>query len=605
MPYNDPNFPDFLAGPPFPPMGPEVGPWYDSPWLDRAAPETDDQLAVFSRVGRGMKGDSYKVVIHSDSDMETYLKGMSYDEASGTWASEWISENINGGRLDYQYNLRPYTIPQTFTITFRYRRPNRDPWQWVWTTPAIPYIWDADNDGFGDTDGIVGVGAATLFLKKTQDSWITTNLPTSYTISEALTRQEKLLYPTGWTRELLNAPIPGDPYTVNLTYGIGGDFDAPNIEDLARILGMTVNHIRYLAANGTLPTTDPLNQGENLRQYIDRKDGDIMTHMHNDMGFGDHLISDDNDASNLTIKKYIDNMVDNVDVVSSDPSLLGVTKTTRNHTIGNDGFAYGIKYELDPINPIAGSGIKLTNSGGNLTIANNIIAGPGVQITRRPNGALVISNTQVGGDWIDLVEGRDFEYSMHNGWYFGVADGNVHTNPSPSEIQPPDIKVLISRDLEDNIVGAEFMIKSLDPHLLNKYDILDQSKFRFTHAENKQEFDSNPDNAYGAIMSVTFKGDYADLNNLDVIDITSIGTNIWNVYGTDGSLDSTSGWHLCGASWTVNCACVKNVSGYKKFLFFAINIADGYNIQYSTPNYGYSHLAIRPFANFDWKVSLG
>ena len=75
-------------------------------------------------------------------------------------------------------------------------------------------------------------------------------------------------------------------YTVNLTYGIGGDFDAPNIEDLARILGMTVAHIRYLAANGTLPTTDPLNQNENLRQYIDRRDIADLNHIHQDMGFG-------------------------------------------------------------------------------------------------------------------------------------------------------------------------------------------------------------------------------------------------------------------------------------------------------------------------------
>lgn len=281
MPYNDPHFPDFLAGPPHPPIGPEEGPWYD-----RAAPGCDDQLAMFSRVGRGMKGDTYKVVINQDSDMETYLEGMSYDEASGTWASEWISENINGGRLDYLYNLRPYTMPQTFTITFRYRRPNRDPWQWVWTTPAIPYIWDADNDGFGDVDGIVGVGVGSLFLKKTRESWLTTNLPTSYTIADALTRQEKLLYPTGWTRELLNAPIPGDPYTVNLTYGVGGDIDAPNIDDLSKVLGITVQNIRNIIADygdnyptATIPDVD-------YKHYVDRRDKEDKDHIHNDMGFG-------------------------------------------------------------------------------------------------------------------------------------------------------------------------------------------------------------------------------------------------------------------------------------------------------------------------------
>lgn len=280
MHYENHHFPEFLAGPPHPPHGPEVGPWYD-----RCAPGCDDQLAMFSRVGRGLKGDGFKVIINSDSDMETYLEGLSYDEASGTWASEWISENINGGRLDYQYNLRPYTIPQTFTITFRYRRPNRDPYQWTWTTPAIPYIWDADDDGFGDVDGIVGVGAATLFLKKTQDAWVTTNLPTSYTIAEALNRQEKLLYPEGWTRDQLNAPGVGDPYTINLTYGVGGDFDAPNIDDLSKVLGITVQNIRNIIANygdsyptATIPDVD-------YKHYVDRRDKEDKDHIHNDMGF--------------------------------------------------------------------------------------------------------------------------------------------------------------------------------------------------------------------------------------------------------------------------------------------------------------------------------
>lgn len=605
MHYENHHFPEFLAGPPHPPTGPEVGPWYD-----RCAPGCDDQLAVFSRVGRGLKGNGYKVVISSDSDLETYLEGMEYDEASGTWASEWVSENINGGRLDYQYNLRPYTIPQTFTITFRYRRPGRDPYQWTWTTPAIPYIWDADDDGTGDVDGIVGVGAATLFLKKTQDAWVTTNMPTSYTIAEALGRQEKLLYPEGWLREDLNAPGVGDPYTINLTYGIGGDFDAPNIDDLSRVLGITVQNIRNIIAGygdsyptATIPDVD-------YKHYVDRRDAEDLAHIHGDMGFGDHLINDDNDHSNLTIKKYIDNMIDNVLLSSVDPSLLKVTKTAKNHDLGGSNFAYGIAYSLDPVNPVAGDGIKLTNSNGQLTIANNIIAGPGINIARRNDGGLIISNSQVGGVWTQLVAGRDFDYTVHNGWWFGAAQtGSINTNPSSSDMQAPVIEVMISRDLDNAITSAEVRVRSDEGRfLVNKFDVLQTSNFIFSHQDvlNKWE---NPDDHKGksAIVSITFKGDYSDLNDLNILGMTSMGSNIWNIYGTNSAIGSASAgdWSLCGASWLVNCGCLKGATGYRTFLLHAMNISDGYNVQYSTPNYGYSHLAIRPYANFDWKITLG
>lgn len=244
------------------------------PIWDRPAPECDDQLPLFSTVGRGLQGDGYMVRIRRDSDCETYLEGMKYDAASGTYSSDWVSQNINGGKMMYQYNLRPYTNPQTFTITFRVKRPNRPEWQW--TTPAIPYIWDADNDGHADVDGIVGCGVSTLFIKKTGDAWIKDNLPTyhSYTVNG----QEKLIYPNDWTREMFNAPKPEDPWTVGLSYGIGGDIDAPNIDDLAKILGITVQNIRNIIADAP----GQFNGSDNVRDYVD----DAKAHIHADMGFG-------------------------------------------------------------------------------------------------------------------------------------------------------------------------------------------------------------------------------------------------------------------------------------------------------------------------------
>lgn len=255
----------------------------------KPAPECDDQLPLISRVGRGLQGNSYKVQIAQDSDCETYLEGMTYDAASKTWSTDWVSENINGGKMMYQYNLRPYTNPQTFTVTFRVKRPNRE--EWSWTTPAIPYLWDADDDGKADVDDIVGTGVADLFLKKTTETkW---NYPTITTTDYAAgkmtsDKHDKLVYPDDWDREQLNAPIPGEAFTVNLQYGVGGDIDAPNIDDIAKILGITVENIRNIIKNSPVPTESITD--ENLKKYIDRMDDEhqkeLENHMHADMGFG-------------------------------------------------------------------------------------------------------------------------------------------------------------------------------------------------------------------------------------------------------------------------------------------------------------------------------
>lgn len=255
------------------------------PFPDRPAPDCDDQLPLLSQVGRGLQGSGYFVKIKQDSDCETYLEGMTYDPTSKTYSTDWVSENINGGKLMYQYHLRPYTNPQTFTVTFRVKRPNRP--EWTWTTPAIPYIWDADNDGKADVDGIVGVGVADLFLKKTTEKkW---NYPTvTYTDYKnglmTSEKHDKLVYPDDWTRDKLNAPKPGDPYSVNLQYGIGGDLDAPNIDDIAKLLGITVENIRNIIKNSPVPTETITD--ENLKKYIDRRDKEDLTHIHEDLGFG-------------------------------------------------------------------------------------------------------------------------------------------------------------------------------------------------------------------------------------------------------------------------------------------------------------------------------
>ena len=224
---------------------------------DRQAELCDDQLPVIARVGRGIKGDGYKVVISDpDTNCETHLEGMSYDEATKLWTSEWLSENINGGCLSYQYKLRPYANPATFTMTFIYRRPGRP--EWSWTTPSIPYVWNVDDDGGRtDPDAIVGSGVATIFLRSgAGNPWV-----------------EKLVYPDGTTREDYNAPAQGEAWTSNITFGYGGDVEVPNLDDIAKIIGVPKDTIVNIlnSVPGALAGSD------NVKDYID----DRVTELNN------------------------------------------------------------------------------------------------------------------------------------------------------------------------------------------------------------------------------------------------------------------------------------------------------------------------------------
>lgn len=255
---------------------------------DRCAPGCDDQLPLISRVGRGLKGDSCKVEVASDSNCETILEGMRYDESSKEWKSEWLSENVNGGCLSYQYVLRPYTIPQTFTITFIYRRPGRT--EWSWTTPAIPYVWSADEAGDpADPDHIVGSGVATVYVKTTGDeSWT-----------------EKLLYPEETGPEDYNTPAAEQPWTVNLEFGIGGDIEVPNLDDIAKIIGVTVEDIKKLVAGDTI-TINGVEAGD-LIEYIDKQDDAVLDHVHGDLGFNETGHPDSGAfGGEDSVKDYID-----------------------------------------------------------------------------------------------------------------------------------------------------------------------------------------------------------------------------------------------------------------------------------------------------------
>lgn len=258
---------------------------YDHPlgyYDEHRAECCDDQLPVFSGIGRGLQGDAYKVTIDDpDTTDETHLHGWIVDSRTGEMTSDWVSENINGGELSYQYNLNPFNDPQTFTITFIYRRPGRP--EWSWTTPAIPYIWTVNNDGEWESpDSIVGSGVATLFIKKTTDAdW-----------------KEMLIYPDGTNRDDYNAPDPEEAWTVNIKFGVGGDIEVPNIDDLAKILGISVQDIYDIIAD--TPIVINGYTVENIVEYVDA----VQSHIHDDQGFGDDTLIGDNPDSVLPGSKY-------------------------------------------------------------------------------------------------------------------------------------------------------------------------------------------------------------------------------------------------------------------------------------------------------------
>lgn len=256
----------------------------DYEFADRRADHCDDQLPLFSSVGRGIKGDDSRIVIADpDTECETHLKGLHVDNATGVVSTDWISENINGGRLMYQYNLRPYTIPRTFTITFKYKRPGRK--EWSWTTPAIPYIWTVDNeDGTVSEkpEHIVGSGVATIFLRtKHTEDWV-----------------EKLVYPEGFDRDDFNAPEPEEAWSANIVFGYGGDVEVPDFDDIAKIIGITKQDVFNILEDNSI-TIDGYTV-ENIVDYIMK----VEDHIHKDQGFGDDTLVGDDPTSVLPTSQF-------------------------------------------------------------------------------------------------------------------------------------------------------------------------------------------------------------------------------------------------------------------------------------------------------------
>lgn len=237
---------------------------------DRCAEKCDAQMPSITGSGRGLRGDGFEVRISDpDTTNETYLEGYKWDAVIKEYQKIWESENINGGELSYYYNLRPYTVPQTFTMTWIYRRPNRP--EWSETTPAIPYIAQVDGDGNPIVDGLVGAGVANVFVREGVNAeWNQTyrqGNKTEVPVTDA-GRYGQLYWPTGTTPKDFNGVAPGEAYSVCITFGYGGDIELPNLDDLAKILGWRREDLEsWLNGN-----KDGLTDSNNVKDYIDKKD---------------------------------------------------------------------------------------------------------------------------------------------------------------------------------------------------------------------------------------------------------------------------------------------------------------------------------------------
>lgn len=198
----------------------------------------DGQQVLMGSVGRGPSGKSFKVEIEQDTIDTTQLSGSIYDPTTKAWNQDWITENINGGHLTCQYIVTDNTTPPTFRLRFVYSRPGHDEWS-VLTHP-VPYIPEGSDQATAAVSNV----------------FVRSDTSGAY--------QGLIVYPEGAAFE----SHAGDPWTVNLTFGIGGNVELPNLTNLSKILGWSVSQLRSWNNNAALG---------GIKKYID----DAVTNINN------------------------------------------------------------------------------------------------------------------------------------------------------------------------------------------------------------------------------------------------------------------------------------------------------------------------------------
>lgn len=608
---------------------------YPSPWLDphypynhhghhdhhhcdthRIAPECDDQLPVFSTVGRGIKGDTYRVkVVDPDTHEITQLVGETYDEATKTWHTEWMSENINGGHLEYQYHLRPYNVPSTFTITFKYHRPSAHGWtldengkkvptsrthhdsntfccdgepndsydsegnriennvgddpdnecSWVWTTPAIPYFWTPVNeDGSIENppDHIVGSGVGTLFTRTMHDN---NGNPLT---DAAVNWTEQLIYPKGWTREHFNAPTVLKPWTVNLRFGFGGNVNVPDFYDISKIIGVPIRNIINLLNGQPNQITDGTMSGDSVVDYVKN----WIDHIHTDLGFNGGLIGDSpgakvpNSNNPATVENYIK---------ASKSEVKAGRDIEVTESYGPNGQKiYTVSTDLADSIPEMPEIPKPTE----------VKAGPGIKVTKNGNVYTVEAMSASPGT---LIGKENLDFTMLNGWEVTAEQGGGQNFP--------EVYLNLSTDGSE-IVGGSIQFDFYNKAVLSHPGVMvqtDANKNTITKGSlNATESANNGvyvAHAYpldtiksAAICAFSFKGsneafgneiNLADLNSKGIM--TQSSTCLWNFSAQTGS-------ESCAWPVFVEIRKASSSSTYGgAYVLYVTMLGDGINSQFS------------------------
>lgn len=298
----------------------------------RHAPDCDDQLPLFSTVGRGIKGDTYRVtVIRQDSD-EMYIKGEGFDQATKEWYDDWESNNLSGGELlPIEYNYRPFSDPPTFTMTFKYRHPSipgkeGSPYEeWSHTTNAIPYY---PNEA--DANNLIGSGVANLYVRDGVTSpWVQVErhgMEPPDIVDSSDGRWGQINWPEGYEPKDFRTPGPNEKWAATITFGIGGDIEIPNLDNLAKILGWSKEKLINVV-NGVPGAMDG---SDNVRDFILDQIGPIPG-----------LPAE---GGTTNVKVYIDNQVSSLNqrITNLEQTVEGLRQTVTNlqQTINNMGGKY-------------------------------------------------------------------------------------------------------------------------------------------------------------------------------------------------------------------------------------------------------------------------
>ena len=102
-----------------------------------------------------------------------------------------------------------------------------------------------------------------------------------------------------------HSPWRGD---ILLAFGIGGDVEVPNIDDFAKVLGITVDDIKKIINGSSITINGQV--AKNLIDYIDKQDDnhlkDALDHLHADLGFNQTGHGQNAFGGQSTVKAYID-----------------------------------------------------------------------------------------------------------------------------------------------------------------------------------------------------------------------------------------------------------------------------------------------------------